>query len=64
MAPFHASFNAVMVLTSVILTLLFAASAGESNVLFSDTVTKINRRGRMQDRWLMLTGQFNYIIVR
>jgi len=32
------------------------STPGENNVLFSDMVTKINRRGRMQERWLMVTG--------
>ena len=31
--------------------------AGESRILFSDWVVKINRRGRTQDRWLIVTGK-------
>ena len=34
----------------------FSFIAGESSILFSDAVVKINRRGRMQERWLMITG--------
>lgn len=29
---------------------------GESTVLFSDVVFKVNRKGRLQERWLMITG--------
>ena len=30
---------------------------GERSVLFSGSVIKVNRRGKTQERWLMITGQ-------
>ena len=31
--------------------------AGENMVLFSDTVVKVNRRGRLREWWMMITGR-------
>ena len=32
----------------------------ELNVLFSDTALKVNRKGRQQERWLLITGPTHY----
>ena len=31
--------------------------AGENMVLFSDVVVKVNRRGRLREWWMMITGR-------
>jgi len=46
-------FLAVYCIVPWLLIVLFP---GERSVLFSDAVIKVNRRGRTQERWLMITG--------
>lgn len=41
----------------ILLFILGASSPVERSVLFSGSVIKVNRRGRTQERWLMITGQ-------
>ena len=36
---------------------LFFCLAGENMVLFSDAVVKVNRRGRLREWWMMITGR-------
>ena len=51
------AFLLKFVYLSIYCILYMCICTGERNVLFSDSVIKVNRRGRTQERWLMITGE-------
>lgn len=41
--------------------LLFSLLLGERAVMFSDVISKINRKGKTREMWIMITGTCTYI---